>query len=294
MILLDYDVWLITRAEWGAREPTSVTTLWVDVDTDHWGGPGFGAPFPHESCPAKVRAWQNYHMDVHGWSDIAYNAVGCPHGYVFEGRGRGRRSAANGTTAGNSGSDATCYLGGEGDEFTEAGKRAMKASSNWLTSPGSVRHGHRDWKPTTCPGDTIYGWVTAGQPLEDTLSAAEVEAIKAHVTAETDRGIAHATAETNRVINEIYRSLPYFAHDYDTVNDDMWVVNPATRQKWLVPQSGETDEEQEFPGKAFLADGVFGQVVLGPDGLYHIDTWPNGYPKAWHRSQAHLDLYETV
>jgi GH25 family lysozyme M1 (1,4-beta-N-acetylmuramidase) len=155
------------------------------------------------------------------------------------------------------------------------------------------------WQHTSsgfCPGiggscdlNLFYGshadlLALAGVNLEeDTLSATEVEAIKAHVT-----------AEANRVINEIYRSLPFFAHDYDTDNDDMWVVNPATRQKWLVPQPGETAEEQEFPGEAFLADGIFGQVVLGADGVYHISTHPNGYPKAWHRSEAHLDLYETV
>jgi len=169
VIQLDYGVWLITRAEWGARPPDSITSLSVDTDTNHWGGPGFGAPFPHSSCPAKVRAWQNFHMDSRGWTDIAYNAVACPHGYVFEGRGRGRRSAANGTTAGNSGSYATCYLGGEGDEFTEDAKRAMRASGNWLTRAGSRRLGHRDWKSTTCPGDVIYGWVHAGQPITATI-----------------------------------------------------------------------------------------------------------------------------
>jgi hypothetical protein len=169
VIQLDYGVWLVTRAEWGARPPDSTTGLSVDTDTDHWGGPGFGAAFPHSSCATKVRAWQNFHMDSRGWTDIAYNAVACPHGYLFEGRGRGRRSAANGTNDGNSGSYATCYLGGEGDVFTDDAKRAMRASGNWLTRAGSRRLGHRDWKSTACPGDTIYGWVHAGQPISVTI-----------------------------------------------------------------------------------------------------------------------------
>ncbi len=172
MIQLGYGTWLVTRAEWGARRPRSVTALWVDLATSHWEGPHMGA-FPHESCASKVRGIQAFHMDSRGWSDIAYNAVACPHGYVFEGRGDGVRSAANGTTAGNSGGYAVCYLGGEGDGFTEAGSRAMKAAGDWLTRAGSGRNGHRDWKPTACPGDEIYHWTHAGQPVTATTPKKE-------------------------------------------------------------------------------------------------------------------------
>jgi len=161
---LDYGAQLVTRQEWGARDPKSITRLISGKVTSHWEGPHMGV-FPHESCDDKVRGIQNFHMDSRGWSDIAYNAVACPHGYVFEGRGRGVKSAANGTTAGNAGAFAICYLGGEGDEFTEAGKRAMKAGGDWLTFAGSARNSHRDWKATACPGDAIAGWTAAGQPV---------------------------------------------------------------------------------------------------------------------------------
>ncbi len=163
--LLRYGVWLVRRAEWGARWPRSVTGLTASKVTSHWEGPHMG-PFGHESCAAKVRGIQAFHMDARGWTDIAYNAVACPHGYVFEGRGQGVRSAANGTTAGNSGAYAVCYLGGEGDGFTDAGERAMKAAGDWLTWAGSPRNGHRDWKSTACPGDEIYHWTLAGQPVD--------------------------------------------------------------------------------------------------------------------------------
>lgn len=166
MIALDYGVWLITRAEWGARAPRGVTRLASSAVTSHWGGPGFpGDDWPHESCYSKVRGWQNFHMDSNGWADLAYNAVACQHRFVFEGRGRGVRSAANGTTAGNGGAYAICYLGGIGDPFDEDAKAAMKAGGNWLTFAGSNRNGHRDWKATACPGDEIYQWTAAGQPI---------------------------------------------------------------------------------------------------------------------------------
>jgi hypothetical protein len=143
-----------------------VTRLASSTVTSHWGGPGFpGDDWPHQSCYSKVRGWQNFHMDSNGWADLAYNAVACQHRFVFEGRGRGVRSAANGTTAGNSGAYAICYLGGVGDPFDEDAKAAMKAGGNWLTFAGSNRNGHRDWKATACPGDVIYNWTHAGQPI---------------------------------------------------------------------------------------------------------------------------------
>lgn len=160
---------LITRAQWGARAPRARPGEDFTGGTAHWEGPHMGT-FPHASCPAKVRGIQAFHMDARGWSDIAYNAVVCPHGYVFEGRGQGVRSAANGTNVGNDSDGAVCYLGGEGDPFTPEGAAAMADALHWL-SPGGQRHAHRDWKPTTCPGDTIAAWVhspaalTPGAPV---------------------------------------------------------------------------------------------------------------------------------
>lgn len=161
---LNYDVLLIKRSEWGARKPRSVSKLTSNLVTSHWEGPEMGT-FPHSSCAAKVRGIQAFHMDSRGWSDIAYNALPCPHGYVFEGRGRGVRSAANGTTAGNSGAYAVCYLGGQNDPFTDLGQNAMKAAGDWLTNIRSGRNCHRDWKSTQCPGDTICTWTKVGQPI---------------------------------------------------------------------------------------------------------------------------------
>lgn len=148
---------LVTRAQWGARpRKGNPTPLRPTGATAHWEGPRMGT-FSHDACPSKVRQIQAFHMDDRGWSDIAYNALVCPHGYVFEGRGPGVRSAANGTDDGNGADVAVCYLSGEGDPFTAEGQAAMADAMHWL-SPGGQRHAHRDWKPTACPGDTIAAW----------------------------------------------------------------------------------------------------------------------------------------
>ena len=164
-VALNYGVEMYTRAEWGARPPKSTTRLEANMSTDHYEGPAMGT-FPHSSCAAKVRAIQNFHMDSRHWEDIAYSGIACPHGYVFEGRGPGRRTAANGTSAGNSSSYATCALIGVGDVLTEPCKRAIRAFDDYMTYVGSRRVGHRDWKATACPGDPIYTWVHNGQPIQ--------------------------------------------------------------------------------------------------------------------------------
>lgn len=177
---------LVTRAQWGARPPRNRTPLNPTGATAHWEGPHMGT-FPHTACPSKVRGIQDFHMGTRGWSDIAYNAVVCPHGYVFEGRGPGVRSAANGTDPGNDADVAVCYLSGEGDPFTPEGAQAMADAMHWL-SPGGKRHAHRDWKPTACPGDTIAAWahspaaLTAGADQgEDDVTRDELDdALEAH------------------------------------------------------------------------------------------------------------------
>jgi len=95
-------------------------------------------------------------MDTNGWADVAYSAIVCPHGYVFEGRGPGHRTAANGTNDGNQRYYAVCFLGGEGDTFTDEAKQGIEDAIAWLGGGEIV--GHRDLTETACPGDEIYAW----------------------------------------------------------------------------------------------------------------------------------------
>ena len=120
--------------------------------------------FRHDQCAAKVRGIQAFHRDSRGWADIAYNAIVCPHGYVFEGRGPGVMSAANGDTGPNDDWYAVCYLGGEGDGLTDDGKDGFRDAVRWLREAGAAGplvNGHRDHKATACPGDLIYSWLRA-------------------------------------------------------------------------------------------------------------------------------------
>jgi hypothetical protein len=134
-------------------------------------------PFAHSKCADKVRVIQRFHIVTRGWADIAYNAVVCPHGSVFEGRGLHTTSAANGDTVPNDTHYAVCYLGGENDPFTDAGKQGFHDAVQWLRTEGDAGpevNGHRDHKSTACPGDAIYAWLRSHNfNLEDDMFSEE-------------------------------------------------------------------------------------------------------------------------
>ncbi|MGH3998841.1 MAG: N-acetylmuramoyl-L-alanine amidase [Pseudonocardiaceae bacterium] len=157
----------VSRAGWGAR-PRGATPSTHPIGstsgvTLHWEGPHMGS-FAHSQCDNKVRSIEAFHRDTRDWADIAYNALVCPHGYVYEGRGVNTMSAANGNSTTNGAWYAVCYLGGERDPFTTDAKKAFVEAVQWLRSEGNAGsrvNGHRDHKATACPGDTIYAWLKA-------------------------------------------------------------------------------------------------------------------------------------
>lgn len=142
--------------------------------TVHYGGPSpwgaaadrstperFAATTDHERCPSIVRAWHAFHLSK-GWRGLAYSSAICAHGHRYQGRGVGRRTAANGTDAGNDRSYASCYIAGGDDPLTDGAKLAFADEGARLAG---LRWAHRDWKPTACPGGPLWQWRQAGFPL---------------------------------------------------------------------------------------------------------------------------------
>ena len=171
----------VSREHWGATPRGATVTTHPIGGTEgvtlHWEGPHMG-PFEHGLCAVKVRGIQRFHKEDRKWADIAYNLLVCPHGYVFEGRGVGVRSAANGSTQTNDDWYAVCYLGGELDGFTENGKAGFTYAVQLLRRAGAGPkvNGHRDHKATSCPGPSIYAWLqTADFSEEPTITARDRE-----------------------------------------------------------------------------------------------------------------------
>jgi hypothetical protein len=123
----------------------------------------------HGNCARRVRGIQDFHMDSRGWNDIAYNFVVCKHGIIFEGRGWGVRSAAQGTNPGNDGYHAVCFLGDDTagrDDVTNDGRNGLSATirkSQQLYPRGDAVHPHGWFHATECPGGDLRVYCASGQ-----------------------------------------------------------------------------------------------------------------------------------
>jgi hypothetical protein len=162
---------LVTLAQAGVPPISgrSTTINGSEGVTFHYGGPPNGGfPWPHSRCASIWKAWDAFHRSK-GWVGIAYNFGACIHGFVFEGRGAGYRSAAQGTNAGNLTSHAVVYMAGEGEPLTDAAKTALlHARHLCMTHPTRAAndrtHDHDDWHSTACPGSPVRDWRAAGLP----------------------------------------------------------------------------------------------------------------------------------
>lgn len=167
---------VVSREEWGAREARGATALdpgelrGVAV---HYTASAADMGVDHDRCAERVRATQDFHLDGRRWADVAYNWLVCRHGYAFEGRGWGLRSAAQGTDAGNDHYHAVAFLGADRDgrdDVLPAGRRAFadvvaEARRRWPQA-WEVRP-HSDFRATACPGDELRAWLGAGMPVDD-------------------------------------------------------------------------------------------------------------------------------
>lgn len=162
-------VGFVTRADAGLRPAKSFSRNITPQNggvAPHYGGPRQPAASigsDHASCITTWRNWQKYHMDTHGWADIAYTGGYCNHGYAFAGRGAGVRTAANGTNTGNQTFYAVVWIGGEGQTPSQ---EAFDAADWWIvelrkSGAGNAVKPHRWFKPTGCPGDPLVGYAAS-------------------------------------------------------------------------------------------------------------------------------------
>ncbi|RGD62059.1 LysM peptidoglycan-binding domain-containing protein [Kitasatospora xanthocidica] len=166
---------LVSRSEWGAAAPTGSytrigSTRGVKIHYEGSAVPG-GLLGDHGRCAGHMRDIQRSHINdpKEDWIDIAYSFMVCPHGYVFEGRGLGRRNGANGNPALNGAHYAVCSMVGTSgitsptDAMLDGLLDAIEYCRAQGGAGGEVR-GHKDGYPTSCPGDELYAWVQRGAP----------------------------------------------------------------------------------------------------------------------------------
>jgi hypothetical protein len=163
---------LVTRAQLGwpaSAAPIQTSTKGVKV---HYEGTAVSTKLltDHAACLAEWQAIRKSHLanKVENYSDIAYNYGACPHGYLLEGRGIGRRTGANGDQPLNIAHYAIVGLvGSEG--LTEPNDLMLGAIRDGIEllrqhGAGDEIKGHRDGYATACPGGPLYAWVQKGAP----------------------------------------------------------------------------------------------------------------------------------
>jgi hypothetical protein len=171
----------VSRGEWGAvagKGPLPILTSAKGVKV-HWiGGPYGGGD--HSVCASEVRAIQQEHLTnkTQGWLDIAYNLVVCAHRYVFEARGIGKESGANGNQPLNMAHYAVCAIQGTNQPAGDDLKNGLRDAIEYLQANGAGNEilGHRDGYNTDCPGDELYNWVHAGAPRQNSPTPAPTPA----------------------------------------------------------------------------------------------------------------------
>ncbi|OGM42359.1 N-acetylmuramoyl-L-alanine amidase [Aspergillus bombycis] len=142
----------VSREEWKARAPKEAYKPITDA-----------------------KGVKNQHMDEspEDYFDIAYNLAVCEHGYIFDGRGKGHRSGANGNVQLNSDHYAVlAFLGKQGvTEPSDAQITGLQDSIAYLRRAGAGDEikGHRDGYNTECPGGPLYKLVIDGSLDPGTL-----------------------------------------------------------------------------------------------------------------------------
>lgn len=163
---------LVTRADLGwpaSAAPTQTSTKGVKV---HYEGTAVSTKLltDHAACVTEWRNIRASHLanKAEGYSDVAYNYAACPHGYLLEGRGIGKRTGANGNQDLNKAHYAIVGLVGSSGltEPTDAMLSAIRDGIDLLRQhgAGSEVKGHRDGYATACPGGPLYAWVQKGAP----------------------------------------------------------------------------------------------------------------------------------
>jgi len=162
---------IISRAEWGARNPKydySNHPYFNKMTLHH--AAGWGARTLDEG-KAAVKSIQEFHQDGRGWSDIGYHFLVDMAGNIYQGRPETVLGAHVGGA--NTGNIGVCLLGCYHppetsipcyDEMTYNSEQSLIKLYAWISDTYGVEpkllKGHRDYFGTTsCPGNNVWSMI---------------------------------------------------------------------------------------------------------------------------------------
>uniref|UniRef100_A0A1A9WJ21 Peptidoglycan-recognition protein n=1 Tax=Glossina brevipalpis TaxID=37001 RepID=A0A1A9WJ21_9MUSC len=156
---------IISRTEWGARDPTLVEkfpgpSAFVIVHHSHTPK----ACYTTDECKKAMRSMQDFHQLQRGWNDIGYSFAIGGDGNIYVGRGFNVVGAH--APKYNDKSVGICLIG---DWRTELPTDKMLQATRDLIAfgvsggyidPQYKLYGHRQVRATECPGDRLYNEIT--------------------------------------------------------------------------------------------------------------------------------------
>jgi hypothetical protein len=158
---------VIARDSWGAKPNKTKFSKLGEVKglVVHWSA--YPIAVGNQAEIDQVKKIQSLHQNDRGWNDIAYNFLVGDTGQIYEGRGWGNRSAAQG---GNSREEinynnkhyvAVCWLGGS--NATDKPSAKAIESVKWIYEQvGGELRPHSSFKQTDCPGDSWRQHIVEG------------------------------------------------------------------------------------------------------------------------------------
>jgi hypothetical protein len=158
---------VIARDSWGAKPNKTKFSKLGEVKglVVHWSA--YPIAVGNQAEMDQVKKIQSLHQNDRGWNDIAYNFLVGDTGQIYEGRGWGNRSAAQG---GNSREEinynnkhyvAVCWLGGS--NATDKPSAKAIESVKWIYEQvGGELRPHSSFKQTDCPGDSWRQHIVEG------------------------------------------------------------------------------------------------------------------------------------
>ena len=262
----------VKRSQWGARPPRYAlayiaSTRGVKI---HYEGTHVPASLAdkdnHSQCDDRVRAIQTSHLNnkAEGYSDIAYNLLVCPHGYVYEGRGAHHKTGANGSQALNGRDYAVCALLGSSGLITppDAMLEGLRDAIEYLRDKGDAGNwigGHRDGYATACPGPKLYAWVEKGAPRPGGSAS--------HTQASTAGGSAPKKPKKETPPKTQKRPKPY---------------SPPSMPKGLAPGKSKPSAkplQRALKEAGFMANSVEESANYGPKTQNAVAKFHDRYPK---------------
>lgn len=178
----------ISRQQWGAVPPSQSLAGWGaqlrGIAIHYVGGAGTIGLDSHDRCAPMLRSLQTTAMSgSYTWkySDLEYNLVGCPHGYVFEGRGLRYQGAAQLNANHSHGSVLAMANVADRIQGTQLASAVNDAVAAFQAAHPAATEvvGHRDTagnpSGTECPGAFIEAWIRAGRPAGPNEEADDVE-----------------------------------------------------------------------------------------------------------------------